>query len=159
MLQLLAEEGNLRMVHRELHPGDTLRSPLVLGCMGVVQVHGKWAVVMERMRCSLQDELHARGEELQSGDALPQQLRWALQVVMAVRLLHSAGMVHRDIKSSNFLLHDCGLAAQELFLLSFVCSPLPTLCIPLPDGRLVVSDFGSVKLPDLLSSTLHALGL
>ena len=76
---------------------------------------GKWCLIMERMRCSLADELRVRPEELQSGEALVSQLWWATQAVMAVRVLHSAHMVHRDLKSSNFLL---GHGVHGLFTFS-----------------------------------------
>lgn len=63
---------------------------------------------------------------------LPQQLRFALDVVRGVLYLHDCGIIHRDLKSKNILVcRDSGLR----------------------DWVLKISDFGSAKTSEYISGT------
>lgn len=77
-----------------------MRSPYVVQVLGYCSSGHILTIVMEYMRKgSLYDVLHQRKEPL----SLLQRMRMARQCALSVAHLHSAAVIHRDIKSMNIL--------------------------------------------------------
>lgn len=76
-----------------------------MSTLGIFPHENRWAIVMERMDCSLRQWLRGlSAEELCCGRETAQQVKLALDCAMGVEALHAGKMVHRDVKSSNFLI-------------------------------------------------------
>lgn len=98
-------------------PSLTLKSRNVMSAMGIFPHEDCWAIVMERMECSLRQRLRALSSEvLCRGRETVQQVKLALDCAMGVETLHAGNMVHRNIKSSHFLI---GLGRCSIFFSLF----------------------------------------
>jgi hypothetical protein len=120
-----AEREWIERLAREVKLARQIRHPNVCRVFDFGQADGRAFLVMELARGSLRDEL--RGP--QAGRSLDQKLADARAVASGVAAVHAAGVVHRDVTPQNVL--------------------------RMPDGRLVVSDFGLATDSDPTMSSIH----
>lgn len=102
----------LARFERELEVLKTLRHPNIVRCFGGVCENKRRFYAMELISGgSLEDQIQSRGR-------IPweQAIQYTLQMCSALECSHQKGVVHRDVKPSNFLIT--------------------------PDGQLKLSDFG-----------------
>ncbi len=108
----MADKTALARFERELEVLKTLRHPNIVRCFGGVCEDKRRFYAMELLEGgSLEDQLQAKG-------LFPweQVIQYGLQMCEALRCSHEKGVIHRDVKPSNFLMT--------------------------PTGRLKLSDFG-----------------
>ncbi len=93
-------------------------SPYLIGFYGV-SFDQNYCLVMEYAEGGT---LEARLKETTRGLALPQQMRWAMQISHGLNQLHSLNILHRDLKSKNILLNGREEAKVGDFGLSIIKS-------------------------------------
>src|SRR6185437_4734503 len=127
--QLTADEREVarQRAVREARLAARLRHPNVVGVYDIVEEDDQPSIVMELIPFrSLRDAV------LDAGPRSPAEAaRIGLSVLAALRAVHDAGVVHRDVKPANILLG--------------------------PKGRVVLTDFGMAKAAD--SPTLTTSGV
>jgi len=127
--QLTADEREVarQRAVREARLAARLRHPNVVGVYDIVEEDDQPSIVMELVPFrSLRDAV------LDAGPRSPAEAaRIGLSVLAALRAVHDAGVVHRDVKPANILLG--------------------------PKGRVVLTDFGMAKAAD--SPTLTTSGV
>ncbi len=107
-----ADKTALARFERELDVLKTLRHPNIVRCFGGVCENKRRFYAMELLEGgSLEDQLQAKGRF-----SWEQVIEYGLQMCAALECSHEKGVVHRDVKPSNFLLG--------------------------PNGQLKLSDFG-----------------
>jgi hypothetical protein len=128
-VQMTADEREVarQRAVREAQLAARLRHPNVVGVYDIVEEDDQPSIVMELVPFrSLRDAV------LDDGPMSPAQAaRIGLSVLAALRAVHYAGVVHRDVKPANILLG--------------------------PEGRVVLTDFGIAKAAD--SPTLTTSGV
>jgi serine/threonine protein kinase len=111
----VADETTLARFEREMEVLKELRHPNIVRSFGGVSEDKQRFYAMELMPGgTLEDELHRKGRL-----TWEQVIEYSLQMCAALDFLHSKGVVHRDVKPSNFLkaadgrikLSDFGLAS------------------------------------------------
>jgi serine/threonine protein kinase len=115
---LAADPRWVERFSRELRLARQIQHPNVCRVFDIGEADGHWFITMElatagTLRDQLADKTNAR--------TLDEKLRDVTAVVSGLSAIHSAGIVHRDVKPDNFLRMD--------------------------DGRLVLSDFGLATNP------------
>jgi len=107
---------------REARAASALRSPYIAAIHDIGEHEGSAFIVMEFVEGSLLSNMIQRGP-LQ----LFESIDIAMQVADALDEAHGAGIIHRDIKSSNLMVTDRGLVKVLDFGLAKVASgPLPS---------------------------------
>ncbi|MBN2448293.1 MAG: serine/threonine protein kinase, partial [Phycisphaerae bacterium] len=139
----------LARFEREAKAAGALQHPNVLTVYGVGQIRGVHYIVMECVRGLSLAQLIA-----QSGP-LPAELAREIfrQMLAGLAAAHDAGLIHRDIKSSNILLAGEQLSAFN-HQLSALCPQVPDAdALPLVDGSM---GFDSQEVPggDLCCSSV-----
>ena len=127
--QLDAEEREMarRRAVREAQLAARVRHPNVVGVYDIVQEGDRPSIVMELVPFrSLRDAVAEDGPMTPAEAA-----RVGLSVLAALRAVHEAGVVHRDVKPANILLG--------------------------PDGRVVLADFGIAKAADSPALTISGV--
>ena len=127
--QLDAEERETarRRAVREAQLAARVRHPNVVGVYDIVQEGDRPSIVMELVPFrSLRDAVAEDGLMTPAEAA-----RVGLSVLAALRAVHEAGVVHRDVKPANILLG--------------------------PDGRVVLADFGIAKAADSPALTISGV--
>ena len=128
-VQLDAEEREMarRRAVREAQLAARVRHPNVVGVYDIVQEGDRPSIVMELVPFrSLRDAVAEDGPMTPAEAA-----RVGLSVLAALRAVHEAGVVHRDVKPANILLG--------------------------PDGRVVLADFGIAKAADSPALTISGV--
>jgi serine/threonine protein kinase len=127
--QLDAEERETacRRAVREAQLAARVRHPNVVGVYDIVEEDDRPSIVMELVPFrSLRDAV------AEDGPVTPAQAaRVGLSVLAALRAVHEAGVVHRDVKPANILLG--------------------------PEGRVVLTDFGIAKAADSPALTVSGV--
>eukprot|EP00923_Selenidium_pygospionis_P040319 GHVN01069709.1.p1 GENE.GHVN01069709.1~~GHVN01069709.1.p1 ORF type:complete len:1202 (+),score=273.20 GHVN01069709.1:504-3608(+) len=112
-----SEASVARDFYSELQVLSRLRHPNVTLMFGVV-LSPSYAIVTEYVRCgSLFDMLHRYHNKL----TLPQVVRLAKEIAYGMAYLHTNGVLHCDLKSSNILLTPSGSVKICDFGLATVC--------------------------------------
>ena len=127
--QLDAEERETarRRAVREAQLAARVRHPNVVGVYDIVEEGDRPSIVMELVPFrSLRDAVAVDGPMTPAEAA-----RVGLSVLAALRAVHEAGVVHRDVKPANILLG--------------------------PDGRVVLADFGIAKAADSPALTISGV--
>ena len=127
--QLDAEERETarRRAVREAQLAARVRHPNVVGVYDIVEEGDRPSIVMELVPFrSLRDAVAEDGPMTPAEAA-----RVGLSVLAALRAVHEAGVVHRDVKPANILLG--------------------------PDGRVVLADFGIAKAADSPALTISGV--
>ena len=127
--QLDAEEREMarRRAVREAQLAARVRHPNVVGVYDIVEEGDRPSIVMELVPFrSLRDAVAEDGPMTPAEAA-----RVGLSVLAALRAVHEAGVVHRDVKPANILLG--------------------------PDGRVVLADFGIAKAADSPALTISGV--
>ncbi|HEX9528230.1 MAG TPA: serine/threonine-protein kinase, partial [Streptosporangiaceae bacterium] len=116
-----------RRAVREAQLAARLRHPNVVGVYDIVEEDDRPSIVMELVPFrSLRDAV------IEDGPMSPAQAaRVGLSVLAALRAVHEAGVVHRDVKPANILLG--------------------------PEGRVVLTDFGIAKAADSPALTISGV--
>lgn len=84
-----------------------VRHPLLVRVDGIHQLEGMWAISMEEvLGCPMNQVIRRLGGDRASAFRLATQV--AMDVGDALRALHSAGLVHRDVKPDNLLVEPSG---------------------------------------------------
>ncbi|SFJ08646.1 protein kinase domain-containing protein [Planctomicrobium piriforme] len=100
----VADKTALARFERELEVLKTLRHPNIVRCFGGVCEDKRRFYAMELLEGgSLEDQLQAKGKL-----AWEQVIYYGLQMCAALECSHEKGVVHRDVKPSNFLLTPSG---------------------------------------------------
>src|ERR1700750_1691744 len=127
--QLDAEERERarRRAVREAQLAARVRHPNVVGVYDIIEEDDRPSIVMELVPFrSLRDAVAEAGPMTPAEAA-----RVGLSVLAALRAVHEAGVVHRDVKPANILLG--------------------------PDGRVVLADFGIAKAADSPALTISGV--
>ena len=127
--QLDAEEREMarRRAVREAQLAARVRHPNVVGVYDIIEEGDRPSIVMELVPFrSLRDAVAEDGPMTPAEAA-----RVGLSVLAALRAVHEAGVVHRDVKPANILLG--------------------------PDGRVVLADFGIAKAADSPALTISGV--
>jgi eukaryotic-like serine/threonine-protein kinase len=127
--QLDAEERGMarRRAVREAQMAARVRHPNVVGVYDIIEEGDRPSIVMELVPFrSLRDAVAEDGPMTPAEAA-----RVGLNVLAALRAVHEAGVVHRDVKPANILLG--------------------------PDGRVVLADFGIAKAADSPALTISGV--
>ncbi len=109
----------------EARAASALRSPYIAAIHDIGEHEGSAFIVMEYVEGSLLSHMIERGP-LQLFDAID----ISMQVADALDEAHTAGIVHRDIKSSNLMVTDRGLVKVLDFGLAKVANTAPALPPP-----------------------------
>lgn len=109
---------------KELHEmlQDKVRMPRLLGSF---EENGNYYLVMERIKGkSLATIIRERGAEIRKhlltgNKAALEPLDWLLQIASLLKVLHSYGVVHRDVTAANFMVMPRGKVAMIDMELSY----------------------------------------
>ncbi|HWL07300.1 MAG TPA: protein kinase, partial [Planctomicrobium sp.] len=100
----VADKTAMARFERELEVLKTLRHPNIVRCFGGVCEDKRHFYAMELLEGgSLEDQLRKRGKF-----AWEQVIQYGLQMCEALKCSHEKGVIHRDVKPSNFLLTPSG---------------------------------------------------
>jgi len=151
----VADKTALVRFERELEVLKTLRHPHIVRCFGGVCEDKRRFYAMELLEGgSLEDQLQAKGK-------LPweQVVEYGLQMCEALECSHSKGVVHRDVKPSNFLLTSTGELKLSDFGLASVLAARKITATGKTAGTFLYMAPEQIRGQDITSRTdLYALG-